>query len=260
MDLRLAVVGLVVVLAGCGALGGSGGPDGPFDTETDEERTLTPVAVPEVTAEPAPLPPGVTTAGVTDADALLDAHRAVLRNQSYTLTVRLSVDGVVSERLARVESPTRYYQREVLAGSESNVSRFASDRTVYTRSVAPNATRYARFDTVRPPGSQTVRESRLLLSVPTATVFETTVDGRPAFVVRGSYPVHPAASALRNVTLRAVVRPDGLVRSLNASYTRVDGADRTAVSRSFRYTDLGETTVDRPDWVAERWNVTGSAG
>jgi hypothetical protein len=222
----------------------------------DDGETLTPAPVPAVTATPVPLPPGVTTGGVADADALLDAHRAALRDRSYTLDVRVTVDGATSRRTARVESPTRYYQREALARQEVTVTRFASDRTVYTRSASATLTRYDRFDTVRPPGSQTVRESRVLLSVGNATVFETAVDGRPAFVVRGSYPVHPAAPALTNVTLRAVVEPGGLVRSFTVEYVRRDGGDRSNVIREFTYSDIGATTVERPAWVNREFNVT----
>jgi len=255
MDRRVAAVGVALLFAGCGAFGGATGADA--TTGPDDATTLTPVPVPSVTDEPVTLPPGVTTGGVADADTLLDAHRAALRDRSYTLAVRLSVDGTVTRRTARVESPTRYAQRDVLVRQGVTISRFASDRTVYTRSVSQNLTRYDRFDTVRPPGSQTVRESRVLLSIPAATVFESTVDGRSAFVVRGSYPVHPAAPGLRNVTVRAVVEPDGLVRSLTAEYVRADGDGRTNVTRSFSYSDVGSTTVERPDWVMARWNETG---
>ena len=253
MDWRVAAVGLALVLAGCGALGGTSGTADP-GTGPASGATLTPVAVPSTTETPVTLPPGVTTAGVADADALLAAHQATLRDRSYTLAVRLEVDGDVTRRVSRVASQTRYYQRDVLVRQGVTVSRFASDRTVYTRSVTANLTRYDRFDTVRPPGSQTVRESRVFLSVPSATVFRTTVDGRPTFALRGTYPVHPTEPGLRNVSLRAVVAPSGLIRTLNVSYYRE--ADAANVTRSFAYSDVGSTTVERPDWVDDQWNET----
>ncbi|MEF8852213.1 MAG: hypothetical protein V5A44_06750 [Haloarculaceae archaeon] len=254
---RLSVVlALVVVLAGCGSVV-DGGTTPEEDTPT---RTLTPAPVPTSatpTDELVTLPPGVTGDGIADPDALLDAHRSALRNRSYTLRARISVRGVVSERFTRVESPTRYYQRDVRYGTGSNVTRFASDTSVYTRSTYDSVTRYDRFEAVIPPRSTTVRESRALLELDSAAVTRTTRDGHTVFVVRGTYPTHPTLPGVRNFSLRVVVEPDGLVRSLHATYVRVEGATRTNVTRSFTYTDVGATTVERPAWVDREFNDTG---
>lgn len=252
MDPRPVALAMVVLLAGCGSVVGGG--DRPA---TDTAETLTPAPVPEVTATPVPLPPGLTEGGVADADRLVDTHRSTLQDASYTLRVRLRVDEDLYTRLIRVETPTRYYQHDVIGGTRGNVTQFATGPNVYTRSAFLGVTRYDRLDNAYPPESRTVRLSRLFLEVGTAVVFETTVDGRPAFVVRGTYPAHPETDRLRNVSLRAVVEPTGLIRSLNVSYVRMGARGPENITRSFAYSEVGTTTVERPDWVDREFNATG---
>jgi hypothetical protein len=253
MDWRPVAVAAVVVLAGCGALAGAVSDD---PGRSEATSTLTPVPVPEVTATPVPLPPGVNESGVRDADALLDAHQSALQGRSYTLRVRLRVNEDLYTRLVRVETPTRYYQHDVIGGTRGNVTQFASGPSVYTRSAFLGVVRYDRLNNAYPPESRTVRLSRLLLQVGDAVVFETTVDGRPAFVVRGTYPVHPETERLRNVSIRAVVEPSGLIRSLTVSYVRAGSRGPANVTRSFSYRDVDSTTVERPAWVDREFNDT----
>jgi hypothetical protein len=251
MDLRPVAVAAVVALAGCGALAGAGGgADGP--SGSDATSTLTPVPVPEVTETPVTLPPGVAGDRVTDTTALVDAHFAALAGRSYTLRIRVTVDDARSERLFRVETPTRYYRADRLAEGGSDRTHFADGATLYTRNEFDGQHRYGRFDGVDPPSTRTVRLSRAYLRVGRVRVAETRVDGDPAYELTGSYDVHPAIESFRNVTLRAVVEPSGLIRTLNISYYRVnDGAN---VTRSFSYSDLDSTTVERPAWVDREFN------
>ena len=253
MDWRPVAVAAVVVLAGCGALGGAGSDD---PGRSEATSTLTPAPVPGVTATPVPLPPGLVEGGVSDADRLVDAHRSALGGRSYTLRVQLRVEEDLYTRLVQVETPTRYYSHDVLGSTRGNVTQFATGPSIYTRSAFLGVVRYDRLNNAYPPESRTVRLSRLFLQVGEAVVFETTVDGRPGFVVRGTYPVHPESERLRNVTLRAVVEPSGLIRSMNVSYLRDGSRGPTNVTRSFAYSDLDSTTVERPDWVDREFNDT----
>jgi hypothetical protein len=254
MNWRAVSVALAVVLAGCGGLGNAPGPAG---DRTGETPTLSPVSVPESTPIPVTLPPGVTGANVTDANALVDAHLAAVQGRSYTLTVRVRVDDERSERLFRVETPTRYYQVDRLAEPRGGTAQFADGDTVYTRTEYGGGVDFGSYDDPSPPRSQTVMLSRAFLQVDTVRVAETRVDGSPAYELTGQYPVHPAVSSLANFSLRAVVEPDGFVRSMNVSYVRTGADDGTSVTRSFVYSDVDATTVERPAWVDREFNSTG---
>jgi hypothetical protein len=43
---------------------------------------------------------------------------------------------------------------------------------------------------------------------------------------------------------------------LNTSYVATGGNRETNVTRSFAYTDVDSTTVERPDWVDREFNDT----
>jgi len=251
MDWRPLALAAVVVLAGCGAVLDEGGSGAGTPTPT-----LTPAPVPEVTATPVALPPGMTGDRVTNPDRLLAAHRSVLDGVSYTLRLRVGVGDAVSTRVIRLESPSRFFTHDVMSGPRGNVTQFASGPVVYARMEYAGVTQYAEFDNDYPPDSQTVQLTRLFFRVGDVAVYRTTVDGDPAFAVAGSYPVHPEAERLRNYTVRAVVEPSGLVRSLNVSYVRAEGPSRTNVTRSFTYSDVGSTEVEAPVWVDREFNGT----
>jgi len=191
------------------------------------------------------------------ANALVDAHLAAVQDRSYTLTVRVRVDGDRSERLFWVERPTRYYQVDRLADPRGDTAQFADGDTLYTRTEYGGGVDFGSYADPSPPRSQTVMLSRAFLQVDTVRVAETRVDGVPAYELTGQYPVHPAVSSLANFSLRAVVEPDGFIRSMNVSYVRTGAVDGTNVTRSFVYSDVDATTVERPTWVDREFNDTG---
>jgi hypothetical protein len=253
MNWRIVTVAFAVVLAGCGALGGASDP---ARDPAEETPTLSPVPVPEVTTAPPTLPPGVTGANVSDANALVDAHLSAVQGRSYTLTVRVSVDEERSERLFRVETPTRYYRIDRLAEPRGDTTQFADGDTLYTRTEYGSAIQYGRFDDPTLSQSQTVMLSRAFLQVDAVSVAETRVDGELAYELTGQYPVHPAVSTLANFSLRAIVEPSGFIRSVNVSYVRTGSDAGTNVTRSFAYSDVDATTVERPAWVDREFNRT----
>jgi len=253
MDWRAVAVVLAVVLAGCGALGG--GP-GSVRDRTGDTPTLSPVSVPAATTASPTLPPGVTGDNVTDANALVDAHLAALQGRSYTLTIRVRVDGERFERLYRVETPTRYYRADRLAEPRGDTTQFADGDTLYTRTEYGDAVQYGSFDAATLPRSQTVMLSRAFLQVDAVRVAETRVDGEPAYELTGQYPAHPAVSTLANFSLRAIVEPSGFIRSMNVSYVRAGTDAGTNVTRSFAYSDVDATTVERPAWVEREFDRT----
>jgi hypothetical protein len=247
MNWRAVAVVVSLVLAGCGSVVGGNGAAEASDSVSAPTPTLTPVSVPEVTTASPTLPPGVSGDSVTDSAALYDAHMAYLQGRSYTLEVRVRADEVRSERLFRVETPTRYYRQDLLPGR--NFTRYADDETVYTRTAIGDNELFARSDDVDRPSAHTIRLSKAFLQLDEVRVAETLVDGRLHYELTGSYPVHPTVETLRNVSIAAVVHPAGFIRSLNVSYVAARSGTETNVTRTFAYTDVGETTVERPAWV-----------
>lgn len=85
-SLRVLALAVALVAAGCASLSGP----------STAPPSVTPAPVPADTPttswpSPAPLAPGVTTAGIDDPAAVVAAHRRALSNQSYTAVVATSV-------------------------------------------------------------------------------------------------------------------------------------------------------------------------
>ena len=182
------------------------------------------------------------------------AHTDYIRGRSYTLHVRVEVDTGSSERLFRVETPTRYYRHDRLPGR--NFTRYADGERVYVRSAIGGNDLYASSVEPDRPSAPTIRLSKAFLQLDDVRVAETLVDGQLHYELTGFYPVHPAVDSLHNVTIRAVLGPQGFIRSLNTSYVATGGNRETNVTRSFAYTDVDSTTVERPDWVDREFNDT----
>lgn len=248
---RLLVVALVV-LAGCGSLAS--------EPEPEPTQTLTPAPVPEPTPTPSdPLPPGVTTSGVTDRDALVAAHTAALANRSFTLRVRISRGDETNLRLLRVEDARRYYYRDETQAVEGARTEFVRGQFRYARTVESLAGlqfgRYLGADYADRYGQVPGKTLGSYLPAGNATVLRTTAGGQRRYELRADRPPEREVNPRRNYTVRATVRPDGFVTALEASYVLPHDGGETNVTVTVEYSDLGATTVDPPDWVVRRWNV-----
>lgn len=246
------LLGLLAVLGGCSALVGPSGP----------AETVTPASVPDVnTPTDRPertLPAGLTGGGVVDAERLADAHLASIRGQSYTWDARTTFDGNTSEQRLAVEAPRRYTYEQASVGPGANASAFADGEVIYVRYYrfveqlrrieAPNAT--ARYG---PVAANAIEQ---FLAVEDATVAEALVDGDLYYRIDAESDRYQGIDGARNYSVTALVRPDGFVRELSASYVLDDDEDGIPVSYRFRYGRLGTTTVEEPDW---RDGETGTA-
>ncbi|WP_435196807.1 DUF7537 family lipoprotein [Natronomonas sp. EA1] len=259
----LALVGLVVllVLAGCNA------------PATETERTLTPAPVPE-TASPTPtraLAPGVDSAGVFDSPALASAHARVLGEASYTVNQTVFQqypNGTVDARYVTVarfaadhtvfRSTLRQADRRDGRLVTRRVERYGDGSRVYEAVTAENETTYGvvRGPDGEPrspvnvfPANLTNRRpiERLFTLVETETV-ETRARNGTRFV-RVATTEPQRLPPLRNVTLTATVREDGVVTAYRVTYDVDRGEGRIDVLVALEYTAIGETTPEAPPWL-----------
>lgn len=254
------LVAVAVVLAGCSALLGSDRP------EPTPEATATPT--------PTPRPIGLSASGVSDPYQLRTAHLEVLDGQSYTHEYTMTVSWGGAER-GRVDTAIRVsadrsrllLQREVMGEVPTwlmpvgSVERYDAGTTAYVRDPATDETSVEQS----PPGASTSDSYvlgidavyRWLGDVDTAVTGTETVDGRTLYVVDGTADlVESARSVVRNVSVRALVAPSGLVVEFRAELDLrrkdpvADGRSRVHVVHEISHSAVGETTVPRPDWAA----------
>jgi hypothetical protein len=255
MDRRVLVVGLVVVTAGCGSI--TGLQEGP--------ETLTPVPVPEETATPDPmttLPPGMTGAGVVNVEVLIDAHQSALSDQSFTFKSRLEYEGRGATTLVKVESERRYYYVNSPSSMIGNISQYADGETQYTRDFRYGL-RYRRSEVTNVStvyGNIPEQFVELYLVVDNATVAETRIDGERYYEYRVENATGPRTVDIDELRVRALIRADGFVRSVNATYVHETETGTVNVTDSFGYSRVESTTVERPGWVRAQWGRDDGTG
>lgn len=276
MRVAPAVLALLVVLAGCSA----------FDVAPDP-APATPTASPTpgpgtTTARPI----GLSAAGVTDPWQLREAHARALEDRSYTYEYELTVGwgGTTRGRAEVTYRVTADRSRLLLerrvsgdvAGlmPSSDVRRYDAGTTSVVRYLETGATEVRQSSPGASLSERYVPDRdfvyQLLSSVDTEVVGTESRGDRTLFVVAGTAATTSVARGrVRNVSVRAVVAPSGLVTAFRTAYDldrEADGADarRTLrVEHRIRYRAVGETTVERPSWAtaavgtATRGNRTG---
>jgi hypothetical protein len=226
---------------------------------------------------------------ITDRKDLLDGHVDAVLRTPRTLTVRASgppnatlMNGRKTWRYtSRIESPRQYLfdGRFVFPPSRFpptnettvdivDVSIYADGSSKYRKQVDPTETSYREYaiDTTG-DASGFAREVR--------SYFETFLKGNRSIVdcagtlesgecvayrivITGAPQTFPDADSYRAV---AVVQDDGLISSLEVSYTLPDrdgDGHREPVYVSVEYEALGETSVSTPDWVSAAKNETSN--
>ncbi|MFC6939596.1 hypothetical protein ACFQE8_06385 [Salinirubellus sp. GCM10025818] len=266
-----AVLAALVVLAGCGSLAT------PADEGTPT-RTVTPAPLPpevRTPQEPGVLAPGVSPDGVFDAGRLAEAHATVLSNTSFT-TVREErrryANGSLRSayrRVVRVSTGGERFdydlnQTDVRGGrtAETRLARYSNGSVVYAATTRDGTTTYSTLDGPSGPAGPSVLPARATARSGLARLFGTlrfdvvdrrAVDGRAVYhlvVENGSQRV----GSLRNVSMNASVREDGLVIAYRLTYDV--GGLRVSVNVTFR--DVGETEVASPAWLPAARNATGT--
>lgn len=259
------LVALLVVLAGCTAIGfGSNSP------------TPTPTATPEWPDE---LPPGLSTANVSDPLDVARAHTAGLTGQSFTYratitarttdgirlgTVRIErriaadgrfihrmrVDGVVPSSLANVRAVDAYSNGSVVVirfrDGERNRTLVTAlaESTIQPYDVVQKGQLYSMLSATDPVVRGPVRRGGVTY------LHLKGANGSTRF----------GFTEASNMTFEALVSPSGVVHRYALRYHAVE-TDYTAwegrIERTVVYEDIGTTTVQRPAWVdRERANAT----
>ncbi len=238
------------------------GEDAATAVDGEGDATVSTVTPPPTsTPEPPTVLPGLTTAGIADTAVLARGHAAVLENRSFTMhltyTERIGNETVGTAReVVRVESGTVYRSRGTRSGTFESDLVPVIDRDLY----ADGEGRYLRQDDgalrvgdADDPGTgQVVERSQALVTWYLSGDRSALVDR----VRRGnatSYRITVVGTTDRRFEeYRAVglISDRGLVVQVDAAY-RLPNSDRRATV-SLRHERVGETTVDRPDWLAPR--------
>lgn len=261
------VVALVVLLAGTlGVLGSSLTVGSSASMGASGESTVAPTAGPaeavQFGANQSGFPPGLSETGVTDRAALVDAHDQLLDNASYTWTLAYQVlDGAnirgVYRGTVAVGSDSVYAVHIERAGNVSGVGLRVGERAYadgVTEWYSKNGTRCTR--PIQGATQYDERASRYvehLLWANESLLADRSLQGgsaRYTVELRGG-----SWSNFEQTTGYVRVNERGRILALHRiAERRSDGA---TVVVSLRFTDVGETPVSPPTWIAETEAVPG---
>jgi hypothetical protein len=264
VTLRPVLAALLVLLAGCGGLGATGGSAG--------DRTVTPAPVP--TDSPTPRPeraavPDPLAGGSPNATGLARLHVESLSRRSYLLDTYVSrtwgegfarsVENRLDRRSYRVQSGGTYRASRVLlvvgSGPASRLPRweaYADGEAEYRRVVGGGGTSYERRS-LSPAALPPHLGRAMALVVRYLDVAETSVEHvrterGPRLRVVGREPRAPGLGNASDYRIEAVVTGAGRVEIIEATYRTQRGV---SVRVGFRVRDVGSVRVRPPDWYGE---------
>ncbi|WP_324760846.1 DUF7537 family lipoprotein [Haloarcula sp. GH36] len=247
---------LLVVLAGCNALGGPGG-----GTPTDANTTVSgPNAV-----------PGVTDGQLTDSQALLDAHAQSMLATGFENDYRANrstvrngqVVTIVGRQRTLVEANKTEYRYRVTSGAGTPTSQFDTWGNQSMQVLRGQVGDTVRYSTGAPATATDLTGTGALRAYLTASSFEVvdslSSDGRYLVTLEATSTnasaVLPAnGTDLRNYEARMVVDASGriLVFEASGNYTVTSGSasEPGVVDITYEVVSLGDRDLERPDWVA----------
>ncbi|MFC6974169.1 hypothetical protein ACFQL1_04975 [Halomicroarcula sp. GCM10025709] len=254
----VSVAVLALVLAGCSGFGGQGAPE-----------RLTPAPIP---TDDAQYPPGVSERAI-EPGVLARSHEGSLRTSSYTLTTRQRIEGDDGEVLRRtnrsrlVAKNASSYRGYFLQNTTEYPSAGLTTRVDYWTNGSVVATRYEErtgrrslhmwpADSVDSVTDLTGRQRlEAVLEAVDVRIARHEPDGDVVLVgsdfvdrdrlIRPLFVSHPT-----NVSVQLRVRSDGTVVAKRIGYDATLSGRDIRIVRTTRLSNEGETTVDRPAWVA----------
>ena len=260
----------LVLLAGCNGLGAADAPSAQPTASAPTTATTTSIFE---------FPPGVTADGVAEPFTLANAHADALADTSYTVretrslryangTLRsreVETNRMVAERgVYRYDLVVRGTVEQFYGGTEGALTYYANGSAVARKTVVGNGnTAYGMeygpsgdlLDPARVYHGTPRNAERIgaLLSTVKASVEageNGTVRIRATELSGGTLTVDgTTVSNVSNVEFRATVAPSGLVREYRLRFEgTVDGRRVTGLEH-VRYSDVGSTTVEEPDWL-----------
>lgn len=257
----LILTAVLIMSAGCGGISSVPEPS----TTTTGTPTSPDHSSSRSTAEPIPeLAPGLTESGVTDAWALAQAHRDNISNTTYTERGSRSVyvNGTLLRNVSTIlerGQDERYIYNFHTYGTENGFSRnltvFHNESTLIQRTTYDNGTvAYTGPENAATPQTDQYGGVYSILTTSNTTVVNTIEeDGSTLYRVNSvSSPSQSSEFAdVDNYEMSALIDTRGVVHEYIISYQKTRDGRVMNITVNRRFTNLGETIVDPPEWVVD---------
>lgn len=224
----------------------------------------------------APTPPGITSDGVADTSALIDAHTEALQSTSFTVKSTRTMRSpdpeftVTTNRTWRLNGSTPVRGRSVQTISApdtapeqyragpNRIEAYRNGSTAVERVTTPNGSSIRHVDLL----NSSVRLNPALHR-PTINELTTGTNVSVDPVSQNGTTLYRVSADLADTGLRSnasltlVVTPEGVVRELRTARTVRYRSGPRRITQRVRISDIGTTTVERPQWASATADPTG---
>lgn len=241
-------------------------------TEVASTGSENPVAAGDAVAQAneTDFPPGMNESGVTDPLALTEAHRQTLENASYTSTSTVTFQRPNGTLVTTTTTASRvasggesFYVASTQTGSNESrplgvdhfrTEAWANETSAVVadtfRSEEPTYRQVTRDDLQMSPDTNWELLYSAVGSMDTTYVGQVERAGTTLHKVVSTSPGDEAVEG-QSYDFSALVDSDGVVRALQMTQRSTLGGEPVLVTRTFRITQVGDTTVERPDWYGQ---------
>lgn len=291
VPLRAALLALLVVVSGCAGVT----PQSPEDTQSPEATTTDATGselAPRVSEQGVEDPGALVEAHgehLTDRSLTLETlHVERYENGSVKARTVKTIRVASNRSFYRVVLNATGPKPTFLGGSEGRLEQWANGTHVFRALTVNGSTSYGIvYDAQSTPAEPRERlRGGLALSDQLRVVFTAFGDERVERIDRdenGTGPVAyritateldhpdllgPSGVEVRNATLTAVVEVGGPTREMSKAFVRnwtlryatTKDGETVRVTEEFRFSNVGQTSVERPPWHSEVTNRTASEG
>jgi hypothetical protein len=248
--LLLLAVGCLVALAGCsGALSGA----------TGDDATLEDVSYPD----------GVSENG-TNVSALAAGHTAALENSSFTLSIESTQNtsmGNQSVRMAAAMTADRDRLHANITSASRDISVYATEEKQFRRVVADGESSYRVTERTPeamqfvPPSYSGARYVEQFGSMANFTPTEVReVDGTTLVALEANESDVDVSGDVNVTDYDATILVDerGAIHRISVEAETTQNDQSARIAFSMEISDVGETSVEEPNWLDEARNSTES--
>lgn len=236
-------VAAMLALAGCGA--GGGGDGGPATATETPTETATPTPTPE-TVE---YPEGLSEDGFENATLFLERHRGALTSgPSYAVQMDVTVGSETQTLRASTDPETERIRSQTDRGGELDYDIYYANGTQYIRQVGDGNDNYGTTNATFRSAAEGLNGGQFLTTVVLLNLSATDVTTEDGQTVVTYEILGPRSSSEGIAEADGTVRvsTDGRLVSFEYDLVSDDGRE---VSVTWERTDVGEATVDEPDWL-----------
>lgn len=237
------VVATMLVLAGCGGGGNATG------TPTTETPTATETPTPTPTTSTVAYPDGMSRDGFENATLFLETHReAMTTGPSYAVRMDVTAGSQTQTLRTSTDPESERIRSQTDRNGELDYDIYYANGTQYVRQVGDADSAYGTTNATVRSATEGLNGGQFLTTVVLLDLEATdvTADGEQTIVTYDVLGPRSSSEGIAEADGTVRMNTDGRLISFEYDLVSSEGQE---VSVTWELTDVGQTTVEEPDWL-----------